>query len=124
MEALFWFDKQKVSSILIRLLQGPLATAESEFSAVLDMRGIAAGSHEVKIEMSGIWSGDDELCLTTKGLLVNYTPQTTQSRLAKIPIIKSVTGMELAVINHVEKEIYLDMQRMAKQEKEYKRDKW
>jgi hypothetical protein len=37
------FDSQFVNSVLIRIPQGPLATDESEYSSVLDMKGVAAG---------------------------------------------------------------------------------
>ena len=51
-----YFDEQKIDSLNLRILQGPLATDESEFSSTLDMTGIAEGEHMFRVEMYELWS--------------------------------------------------------------------
>ena len=51
-----FFDDQKVDSLCLSILQGPLATEESEFSSVLDMTGIPEGNHIIRIEMYELWA--------------------------------------------------------------------
>ena len=56
-----YFDDQKIESLYLRVLQGPLATDDSEFSSVLDMTGIAQGQHTLRIEMYELWSSGEKL---------------------------------------------------------------
>lgn len=46
-----YFDGQKIDSLRLRVLQGPLATNDSEFSSVLDMTGISQGQHTLRVEI-------------------------------------------------------------------------
>jgi hypothetical protein len=119
-----WFDRQHVGSALIRMLQGPLATDESEFSAVLDMKGIPAGSHIIGVEMYGLWDRGEKLCRAIREITVDYVPQTRQSRLVKVPTVRSVAGADLAVVSESEKTIYRDIEKTVKREHSSKRDDW
>jgi hypothetical protein len=119
-----WFDNQPINSTLIKLLQGPLATKESEYSTVFDMKGIANGTHKIALELYGLWGPDEKLCRAQKDITINYIPQLPQSKLVKVPSVKSVSGADIAIISELEKHFYLDMQKIAKKENQSKRDEW
>jgi len=55
---------------------------------------------------------------------VNYVPQTRQSRLVKVPSVRSVAGADLAVVSESEKGIYRDIEKTVKIEHRSKRDDW
>ena len=119
-----WFDRELAGSVVVRMLQGPLAMDESEFSAVLDMKGIAAGPHIIGVEMFGLWGNDEKLCRTIQEITVDYVPQTRLSRLVRIPSVRSVAGTDLGVISETEKGIYKDIEKTVKIENSSKRDNW
>jgi hypothetical protein len=119
-----FFDNIPINSVLVQMLRGPLATAESEFSAILDMRGIAAGPHTIGVEMYGLWSEGERLCCTYSELTISYIPWTRQLRLVKIPIVSSVAGADLAIVSNSQREIYSDIEKTVKKEQESKRDNW
>jgi hypothetical protein len=119
-----WFDSQKINSFLIKVLQGPLATDELEYSTVLDMRGIAAGVHIIVFEMYELWGLDEKLWQTVKEATVNYVPNNRQERLVKVPTVRSVAGADLAVVSDAEKNIYNKIEQLAKKEQLGKRDEW
>ena len=119
-----WFDSQKIKSVPIRILQGALATDESEYSFVLDMKGVPAGAHSIRVEMYELWSSGEKLLQTAKEETVDYVPQTRESRFVKVPTVKSVAGTDLAVVSEVEKEVYRDFEETMKKENSSKRDSW
>ncbi|MCW3983386.1 MAG: hypothetical protein NWE96_05260 [Candidatus Bathyarchaeota archaeon] len=123
-KANLWFDGHQISSVAIRILQGPLATEESEFSAVLDMRGVAAGKHVVTVEMFGLWDLNEKLSRALKETTINYVPQTRMSRLVKVPTVKSVAGADLAVFSKTESSLYEGIAENQKKEQLSKRDSW
>ncbi len=116
------FDREQINSIIIKVLQGPLATEESEFTTILDMKGIAAGTHTITTELYGLWTEDEKLCRTIKQLDFKYVPQRRQDRLVRIPSIKSVAGTDVAVVSHSEKELYREIEKTIKKEQTSKRD--
>jgi hypothetical protein len=119
-----WFDRELAGSVVVRLLQGPLAMDESEFSAVLDMRGIAGGQHIIGVEVYGLWSGGEKLCRVIREVTIDYVPLARQSRLRKIPSVRSVAGADLAVASQADKNIYRDIEENMKRENSSKRDNW
>jgi len=119
-----WFDNNKISSLSIKIPQGPLAANDFELTPVLDMKGITAGSHIIKIEMYELWSSGEKLSQASKEATVDYVPQTKEYRLVKIPIVKRLTGADLAVISDSEKGIYRDIEKTRKKELTAKRDGW
>jgi hypothetical protein len=118
------FDNQQITSITIRVLQGPLATDESEFTPILNMQGIPAGAHTLKIEMYESTSSNEKPCQATKETNVDYVPKTRQSKLIKVPTVKCVAGADLAVISNLEKGVYSEFERAIKNERLSKRDVW
>ncbi len=118
------FDNQQVDSVSIRVLQGALATDESEYTSVLDMKGIPAGCHSVKVEMYELWDSGERLNQTSREAAVDYVPQTRQSRLVLVPTVKSVAGTDLSVVSESEKDIYREIDKTLRKEQLNKRDNW
>ena len=118
------FDNQQISSVLIRIIQGPLASGEFELTPVLDMKGINAGSHLIKVEMYEPWSNGEKLSFASKEVTVEYVPMTRESRLIKIPIVKSFGGADLVVVSDSDKNIYREIEERRKKESVTKRDEW
>jgi len=119
-----YFDGQKIESIRLRVLQGPLATDDSEFSSVLDMTGIAQGQHTLRVEMYELWSSGERLASAFKEVTIDYIPVRREDRLISIPIIKSVAGADLAIVTDSEKNIYREIEKDMKEETESRRDHW
>lgn len=119
-----WFDNQEISSVSISIPQGRLAADDFELTPVLDMKGVTAGPHIIKVEMYELWSSGEKLSQATKEVNVDYVPQTRESRFVKVPIVKSVAGKDLAVVSDVEKDIYREIEETAKKELISKRDEW
>jgi hypothetical protein len=119
-----WFDNQQISSVSIKIPQGPLAADDFELTPVLDMKGVTAGLHIIRVEMYELWSSGEKLSWTTKEVTVNYVPQTRESKLVKVPILKSVAGADLAVVSKSEKDIYREIEKTMKKEIISKRDDW
>ena len=88
------------------------------------MKGIAAGSYTIRVEMHELWSDGEELFLTQREVAVQYIPQTRASRLIKIPIVKSFASTDLAIITESDKNIYHEIEETAKKESVTKRDEW
>jgi hypothetical protein len=118
------FDSHLIHSVLIKVLQGPLATEESEFAAVLDMNGVSAGLHLIKLELYEPSSSGQKLCQTMREMTVDYLPQTRQSRLVRVPTVKSVAGADLAVVSNSQKDIYDELRETQKKEQLCKKDNW
>ena len=119
-----FFNEQKLNSVLITIPQGPLTKDAFELTPVLDMKGITAGSHTIKVEMYEPWSNGEKLSFTSKEITVEYVPKTRESRLIRIPIVKSFGGLDLAVVSEFEKNIYREIEETMKKESISKRDEW
>jgi hypothetical protein len=55
---------------------------------------------------------------------VDYVPQTRESMLVKVPIVKSVADADLAVVSELEKDIFREIEETEKKELISKRDEW
>jgi hypothetical protein len=119
-----WFDNQKISSISIRIPQGPLAADDFELTPVLGMKGIPEGTHNIKVEMYELWSSGERFSQAEKEVIVAYVPQTRESKFVRIPIIKSVAGTDLSVITASEKDLYRGIEKTMKKEQLSNRDDW
>jgi len=119
-----WFDNQQINSVAIRILHGPLSMDESEYTTILDMKGIPAGSHTIKVEMYELWSSGEKLSQAVKEVTVDYVPQTRESKFVKVPSVKSIAGTDLAVVSESEKDIYRGIEKTMKKEQLSKRDDW
>ena len=118
-----FFDGKKISSIIISVPQSPLAKDDFEFTHALDMRGVGSGSHRIKAEMYELWSGEKLTCAFQE-VVVKYAPKTREERLIEVPIIKSIAGIDLAIVSDSEKNIYRKIEKNRKKELVGKRDEW
>lgn len=119
-----YFDEQKIDSLHLRVLQGPLATDDSEFSSVLDMTGISKGQHTIRVEMCEPWSSEEELTSTSKEARIEYVPLRREDRLVRVPIVKSTAGADLAILSDTERNIYREIEKDMKRESASRRDSW
>jgi hypothetical protein len=119
-----YFDGEKIDSLRLRVLQGPLASDVSEFSSVLDMTGIGKGQHTVRVEMYELWSSEEKLTSTSKEATIEYVPVRREDRLVKVPTVKSAAGEDLAIISASEKNIYREIEKEMKRESDSRRDYW
>ncbi len=119
-----YFDEHKIESLHIRILQGPLATDNLEFTSVLGMKGISVGSHVIKVEMYELGASEEKLTYASKELTIEYVPVKREDRLTKVPIVKSVAGADLAVVSASEKDIYREIEAYRKKELKSERDEW
>ena len=119
-----WFDDQQISSVSISIPQSPLATDDFEINPVLDMKGITAGSHIIKVEMYELWSSGEKLNYISKEVTVEYIPKSREDRLIRVPIVKSIAGTGLAVVSDSDKSIYHEIEETMKKEMVSKRDEW
>ena len=119
-----YFDEQKIDSLCLRVLQGPLATDDSEFSSVLGMTGIAKGQHILKVEICELWHSGEKLTGASKEVTIEYVPLRREDRLIKVPIIKSVAGADLVIVSDSEKNIYREIEEETRKESFNRRDNW
>jgi hypothetical protein len=119
-----WFDDQQISSVSISIPQSPLASNAFEINPVLDMKGITAGSHTIKVEMHELWASGEKLNYTSKEVTVEYIPKSREDRLIKVPIVKSIAGTGLAVVSDSDKSIYHEIEETMKKELVSRRDEW
>ncbi len=119
-----YFDGEKIDSLRLRIIQGPLATDDSEFSADMDLTGIVAGKHLLRVEMYELWDSGERLSWTSKEAAIDYVPVKQEERLIRVPIIRSTAGSGLDVVTDAEKRIYREIDEQMKQESEGKRDHW
>jgi hypothetical protein len=119
-----YFDGQHLKTQRFRILPSPLSKDDSEFTSSLDMRGISAGLHVIKVEMCELWSSGEKLACVQKEVTNNYVPLRREDKLIKVPIVKSVAGVDLEVVSDSEREIYRDLEESMKKEEVTKRDHW
>jgi hypothetical protein len=119
-----YFEDQLLKSIILGIPQSSLLNNNFDFPIVLDMRGISTAKYLVRVEMFELWPSSEKLCFTSKEIIIEYVPKTKESRLVKIPIVKSVAGSNIAVVSSSEKSVYLDIEQELKEESQSKRDQW
>jgi len=88
------------------------------------MKGINTGSYIIRVEMYEPWPDGEKLSFTQKEVVVQYVPKTRESRLIKIPIVKSFGGADLAVVSESDKNIYREIEETMKKESATQRDDW
>jgi len=119
-----YFDEQKIDSLRLRIMQGPLATDESEFSSVMDMTGIPAGRHMFRVEVYELWSSAEKLTEASKEAVVDYVPVKREDRLISVPIVKRSAGADFEVVSDSEKAVYREIEEDLKRESDSRRDHW
>ena len=81
-----YFDGQKLNSVYISIPQSQIAANEFTFTPVLDMKGICAGSHIVKVEMYELWSSGEKLTCSSREVAVNYAPINKEDRFIRFQL--------------------------------------
>jgi len=120
-----FFDEQKLpNSAIITIPQSPLAKDDFELTPVLNMKGINAGHHTIRVEMYELWNSEKRFSFGSKEVIVEYVPQTIESWLIKIPFVKSFGGEDLAIVSVADKSIYREIEDSMKKESASKRDEW
>ncbi len=117
-----YFDDQLINSTTLCVPQSALLNDNLEFSTVLMMKGIVAGSYPIRVQMYELWDSSEKLCFNEKEIVVEYVPQTKESLIAKVPTIKSVSGADLKVVSSTAKNINKEIGQGPKQESVAKRD--
>jgi hypothetical protein len=74
--------------------------------------------------MYELWNSDEKLCFSEKEIAVEYVPQSKESRLVKVPTVKSVEGAGLIVVSSSAKSIYQEINEDEKKESISKRDEY
>jgi len=115
-----WFDGEEVKSGLIGIPQGFGYSDEFQLNYNLDMRGIAAGAHTIKVELHDLFSP----CSAAKEETIDYVPLDRKAAYRKIPIAKKIAGEDFTIVSRSDKEIYTDIDKAIKSELDSKRDKW
>jgi hypothetical protein len=115
-----WFDGEEVKSDLIEIPQGFGYSDEFQLNYNLDMRGIAAGAHAIKVELHDLFSP----CSAAKEVTIDYVPLDRKAAYRKIPIAKKIAGEDFTIVSRSDKEIYMDIDKARKSELDSKRDKW
>jgi hypothetical protein len=119
-----YFNGQKIESLRLRVLQGPLAMDASEFSSVLDMTGIAGGQYNLRVEMYELWASGEKLTCTSKEVTFDHVPLRREDSRVKVPIVRSVAGNDLAIVSDSEKNICREIEENMKKESVSSRDNW
>lgn len=119
-----YFNGQKIYTKQIQIPQGPLARQDFEITRVLDMKGINAGSHVIKVEMFELWPSGEKFTCASKEVNVDYVPVHREDRLIKVPTVTSVAGADLAISTNTEKAIHHEIEETMKKDLISKRDEW
>ena len=119
-----YFHEQLLNSTPLCIPQSSLLNDSFEYSLILDMKGIPEGSYLFRVEMYELWSSGEKLNFTAKEVVVQYVPQTRESRLVKIPTVKSDVGAGLTVVSSAAKTIYREIEDDLKKEATSKKDEW
>jgi hypothetical protein len=88
------------------------------------MRGISAGSHSIKVEMHEPSASGEKRSRSAKEVAIIYQPQSRESRLIKIPIVKKIEGEGITIVSESEKDIYREIEEAEKRELASQRDEW
>jgi hypothetical protein len=119
-----YFQGQLLNSTTLIIPQSTLLSDSYEFPQMLDMKGIGAGNYLIRVEMYEPWSSNEKLNFSIKEIVVQHVPQSRESRLVKIPTVKSVAGTSLTVVPSTTKNIYNEIDQDLKKESTSKRDQW
>jgi len=119
-----YFDGQKLYRTAVRIPQGLLSANDLELPFILDMRGINAGLHSIRVEMYELWNSEEKLNCASKEVTLEYVPARRQDRFIKIPIVKNSTGAEIEVVSKPEKDVYREIEKDLKKELMSQQDKW
>ena len=101
-----------------------MATNDFELNPVLDMSGVAAGNHTLKVEMYELWDSGERRTSASKEATIEYVPVKREDWLIRVPIIKRTEGADLEIVTATEKNIYREIDEEMKRESEGRREHW
>ena len=119
-----YFEEHLLYSAGMKIPKSPLLGDDFALTPVLDMKGIAAGSYKIKVEMYQPWATTERIAYASKELTVDYVPVKKEDRYIKVPFVKSVVGANVELVSKDEKELYREISESIKREIESKRDEW
>ena len=93
-----WFDDQEVKSALIEIPQKFGFSDEFQLKSELDMRGINAGVHTIRVELNDLFSTVGVI----KEEIIEYVPIDKTAGYRKIPLVKKIAGCDFVVISRSE----------------------
>lgn len=117
-----FFDGEKLSSGRFIIPQSKLAKDDFEIPLVLGMKGVAAGSHVIRVEMYELWSSGEKLHAASREVQIDYVPVTRAEKLIKIPIVKQAPEEDVFLVSSADKKIYSGFQKDEKEELTTERD--
>jgi hypothetical protein len=106
-----YFDQHHFHTVPLKIPASSLTKDNLEFNRVLEMTGIAAGPHTIKVEMYEAWGSDEKLTSASKDLI-------------RVPFVKSEARADVAIVTEAEKSIYRETEEDMKKELMSKRDDW
>ena len=120
-----YFDQHHFHTVPLKIHPSSLTKDNLEFNRVLEMTGITAGQHTIKVEMYELWSSGEKLTSASKEVAIDYFPVRTEDRhLIKVPFVKSEARADVAIVTEAEKSIYRETEENMKKELASKRDNW
>ena len=120
-----YFDQHHFHTVPLKIHPSSLTKDNLEFNRVLEMTGIAAGLHSIKVEMYELWSSGEKLTSASKEVTVDYVPVRREDRhLIIVPFVKSEARADVAIVREAEKSIYCETEENMKKELASKRDDW
>jgi hypothetical protein len=119
-----FFGGHLLKSTSLEIPQSSLLNDIFEYPQTIIMKGIGAGEYLFRVEMYELWSSGEKLNFTSREINIQYVPQTRESRLVKIPIVKNDAGDDLMVLSASEKDLYRKIEDDAKKESASKQDEW
>ena len=118
------FDGEKLATFCMKIPQGSLSGNDFEFARVLEMKGVAAGPHTIRVEIYELWSSGEKLTPASREVGVDYVPVRRQDSWVRVPTVKSVAGADLTVVSEQERSIYREMEENRKRALANRRDEW
>jgi hypothetical protein len=120
-----YFDQHHFHTVPLKIPASSLTKDNLEFNRVLEMTGIAAGPHTIKVEMYETWGSGEKLTSASREVAVEYVSVRREDRhLIRVPFVKSEARADVAIVTEAEKSIYRETEENMKKELISKRDDW
>jgi len=117
-----YFDGHHVKSFYLGIPYYFARQNEFPLRSLLSLEEVSAGSHNIKMEMRGLWpsAGPSDFKETT----IEYQPIVKVRVARKIPIIRKIEGPDIAVVTDEAKKLYREMRERWKKEIRATREHW
>jgi len=108
------FDGQFMKSFYLGIPYYFARQEEFPLRTLLSLENVSAGTHTVKLEMSGLWPSASPSDI--KEITFDYQPPDEAPIAGAIPIIKRIEGPSIAVVTDEAKRLYQEMRERWKRE--------